>query len=170
MLGGLVEAKQAGTEYTPLVEGNLVRQSIDGQNNTKQAGQTYREFEEWERAELIRNLVRDLSRCDKRIQDTMIALAEDADEEYGSCQPLMSCAVAETLRNWISSSLPPVGPRNATCDSTTVVEAANALGANSARASKAAETATGRRMFTGMESFPRTAGSAWNRTVLRTDG
>ena len=33
--------------------------------------------------ELISNLVSDLSRCDQRIQDKMIALAEEADEEYG---------------------------------------------------------------------------------------
>ncbi len=83
ILGGLKEAEQIGKEYTPKVEGNLVRESIDRQSNTKQAGETYRNFEEWERDELISNLVGDLSQCDKRIQDKMIALAEEADEEYG---------------------------------------------------------------------------------------
>lgn len=83
LLGGLVEAEQAGKEYTPHVEGKLVRQSIDRQSNTKQAGETYRMFEQWERDELIANLVADLSRCDVRIRNKMIALAEEADEEYG---------------------------------------------------------------------------------------
>lgn len=83
ILGGLQEAKQPGTEYTPYIQGKLVRESIDRQNNTKQAGETYRRFEEWERAELITNLVTDLSRCDKRIQEKMLALAHEADEEYG---------------------------------------------------------------------------------------
>ena len=49
ILGGLKEAKQVGKEYTPHIEGNLVRESIDRQSNTKQAGETYRMFEEWER-------------------------------------------------------------------------------------------------------------------------
>ncbi|RLL41289.1 catalase [Oceanobacillus piezotolerans] len=82
-LGGLKEAEQVGKEYTPHVEGNLVRESIERNDNTKQAGETYRRFEQWEKDELINNLVNDLAGCDKRIQDKMIALAEEADEEYG---------------------------------------------------------------------------------------
>ncbi|XKE80806.1 catalase [Oceanobacillus kapialis] len=83
VLGGLQEAEQTGKEYTPKVEGNLVRQSIDRNDNTKQAGETYRQFKDWEKDELIGNLVGDLSQCDQRIQDKMVALAEEADEEYG---------------------------------------------------------------------------------------
>jgi catalase len=83
ILGGLKEAKQYGTEHTPHVEGKLVRESIDRTNDTKQAGDTYRRFEQWEKAELISNLVADLSRCDQRIQEKMMAYAEEADEEYG---------------------------------------------------------------------------------------
>lgn len=82
-LGGLKEAEQTGKEYTPWIEGNLVRESIDRDDNTKQAGETYRRFEQWEKDELISNLVGDLSSCAKVIQDNMIALAEAADEEYG---------------------------------------------------------------------------------------
>jgi len=82
-MGGLKEAKQAGKEHTPHVEGNLVRESIDRNDNTKQAGDTYREFEDWEKDELINNLVGDLAICPKDIQEKMIALAEQADEEYG---------------------------------------------------------------------------------------
>jgi catalase len=83
ILGGLQEAEQSGKEYTPYIEGHLVRESIDRRNDTKQAGETYRRFADWEKDELINNLVNDLSRCDKRIQEKMIALAEEADEEYG---------------------------------------------------------------------------------------
>lgn len=83
MLNGLKEATQTAKEHTPLVEGNLVRESIDRQNNTKQAGETYRNFEQWERDELLENLIRDLAVCNSAIQEAMIALAEEADEEYG---------------------------------------------------------------------------------------
>lgn len=83
VLGGLQEDRQDAPEHTPWVEGHLVREPIDRQNNTKQAGETFRWFEEWEKADLISNLVGDLSQCDQQIQDKMIALAEEADEEYG---------------------------------------------------------------------------------------
>ncbi|MFJ7827769.1 catalase [Psychrobacillus sp. NPDC096623] len=83
ILDGLKEATQVGKEYTPMIKGNLVRESIDRQSNTKQAGETYRQFEQWEKTELIANLVNDLSACDPRIQEKMIALAEEADEDYG---------------------------------------------------------------------------------------
>ena len=83
ILDGLHEAEQTGKEYTPMIKGNLVRESIDRQNNTKQAGETYRNFEQWEKTELLSNLINDLSKCDQRIQDKMISLAEEADEEYG---------------------------------------------------------------------------------------
>ncbi|WP_445669218.1 catalase [Margalitia sp. FSL K6-0131] len=82
-MGGLKEAEQVGKEFTPHVEGNLVRESIDRNDNTKQAGETYRQFEDWEKDELINNLVNDLAICPKDIQDKMIALAEQADDEYG---------------------------------------------------------------------------------------
>ncbi|MFC3041723.1 catalase [Virgibacillus xinjiangensis] len=83
ILGGFQEAEQSGKEYTPEVKGKLVRETIDREENTKQAGETYRMFEDWEKDELISNLVGDLSECDQRIQDKMVELAESADEEYG---------------------------------------------------------------------------------------
>lgn len=82
-LGGLKEAEQKGKEYEPRIEGNLVREHIDRNDNTKQAGETFRAFEDWEKDELIGNLVGDISQCKQIIQDKMIALAEEADEEYG---------------------------------------------------------------------------------------
>ncbi|MBP2239593.1 catalase [Cytobacillus eiseniae] len=82
-MGGLKEAVQAGKEYTPHFEGNLVRESIDRNDNTKQAGETYRGFDQWEKDELINNLVNDLTICPSDIREKMIALAEQADDEYG---------------------------------------------------------------------------------------
>lgn len=82
-LGGLEEAEQTRKEHHPKVEGKLVRESIVRDNNTKQAGETFRSFESWEKDELIKNLVGDVSECEQAIQDNMIALAEAADEEYG---------------------------------------------------------------------------------------
>ncbi|MBO1913738.1 hypothetical protein J4G37_54105, partial [Microvirga sp. 3-52] len=83
ILGGLKESEQSSKEHAPHVEGNLVRESIERQSNTKQAGETYRMFKQWEIDDLISNLVADLSNCDQRIRDKMIALAEAADAEYG---------------------------------------------------------------------------------------
>ncbi|MFC0015149.1 MULTISPECIES: catalase [Allobacillus] len=83
ILGGYEEAEPYGKDHEPYVEGNLTRESIERTSNTKQAGETFRQFEEWEKAELISNLVNDLSVCDQRIQDRWMELAEEADDEYG---------------------------------------------------------------------------------------
>ncbi len=83
MLGGLKEAGHVDKPYTPMIQGKLVKESIDRENNFGQAGDTYRGFEQWEKTELISNLINDLSKCDQRIQDTMISYAEQADDEYG---------------------------------------------------------------------------------------
>jgi len=82
-LNGLKEAPRAGKEYTPRYEANLVRQKIDRTNDFKQAGETYRNFEEWEREDLISNLSNTLAACDKRIQDKMIEHFTLADKDYG---------------------------------------------------------------------------------------
>ena len=83
LLGGLKEAKQTGKEYTPYIEGNLVRAPLDRTNDTKQAGETYRKFEKWEQDDLILNLTTDLAKCAPAIQETMIRYAEQADADYG---------------------------------------------------------------------------------------
>ncbi|CEH31005.1 Catalase [Aneurinibacillus migulanus] len=82
-IGGLKEAKQPGTEYTPHIEGNLVRQKIDRTNDFKQAGERYRLLEDWEKEELVSNLVGALGSCRKVIQDKMVQLLTKCDEEYG---------------------------------------------------------------------------------------
>ncbi|MFA9458462.1 catalase [Halalkalibacter sp. AB-rgal2] len=82
-LGGLDEAENPGVEHTPYVEGNVKRQSIDRTNDFAQAGETYRRFTDFERDELIKNLVNNLSTCDERIQQQMIENFTKADPEYG---------------------------------------------------------------------------------------
>lgn len=82
-VGGLKEAQQEGKEHQPHYEGKLVREKIDRTNDFKQAGERYRWFEDWERDELISNLVNTLAPCDQRIQDKMVELCTKCDEDYG---------------------------------------------------------------------------------------
>ncbi|GGK85031.1 catalase [Rufibacter glacialis] len=82
-LGNIKEAPKTGKDYTPRYEANLVRQKIDRTNDFKQAGETYRNFQDWERDDLITNLVNTLATADKRIQDKMIEHFTLADEDYG---------------------------------------------------------------------------------------
>ncbi|MBA5713456.1 catalase KatX [Bacillus subtilis] len=83
IMGGLKEAKQDGKDHTPHIEGDVKREAIDRTNNFGQAGETYRRFTEFERNELITNLVNTLSTCRKEIQDQMIENFTKADPDYG---------------------------------------------------------------------------------------
>ncbi|WP_232725450.1 catalase KatX [Bacillus sp. FJAT-44742] len=83
IIGGLQEADQAGKEHTPYVEGELKRESIDRTNNFGQAGETYRRLSDFERNELISNLVDTLKPCREEIQNQMIENFKKADPEYG---------------------------------------------------------------------------------------
>ncbi|MCS1350461.1 catalase [Mechercharimyces sp. CAU 1602] len=82
-LNKLKEAPPAGKEYTPMISGQLVREPIDRQNNFKQAGETYRAFDQWEKDELISNMVDKLCECRQEIRDKMIGMIKQCDEEYG---------------------------------------------------------------------------------------
>ncbi len=82
-VGGLETAERPGKEYTPMYQARLVREKIERQNNFKQAGDTYRNFEAWERDELIFNLVDAISGCTRQIQDKMLDLFTQCDEDYG---------------------------------------------------------------------------------------
>ncbi|MBV9848143.1 MAG: catalase [Armatimonadetes bacterium] len=81
--GGLQQAEPAGQPHTPAVQGNLVRQAIDRQNPYKQAGERYRAFEDWERDELISNLVGALKQCNPDIQERMVHHLTQCDADYG---------------------------------------------------------------------------------------
>jgi catalase len=92
IIGVLKEAKNPGKEHEPYIEGNLKREPISRENNFGQAGETYRRFNDWERDELISNLVSALSSCRTEIQDRMIEMCTKCDEDYGR-------RVAEGLKN-----------------------------------------------------------------------
>lgn len=82
-LGGLKEAPKTGNDHTPSYSANLVRQKIDRTNDFKQAGERYRTFEDWEREDLISNLVGELTNANQVIQDKMIDLFTKCDADYG---------------------------------------------------------------------------------------
>jgi catalase len=82
-MNGLKEVPRTYPDNQPYIAGNLMRQPIDRTNNFKQAGERYRTFEDWERDDLINNLVDALSGAQKNVQDNMIALFSQCDEDYG---------------------------------------------------------------------------------------
>jgi catalase len=82
-LNGLKEAPKAGKDHTPHYDAQLVRQKIDRTNDFKQAGERFRAFEDWERNDLILNLVNTLAPAQKHIQEKMIELFTKCDPEYG---------------------------------------------------------------------------------------
>ena len=84
MLGGYEEAsKGVLPPHRPKYNAEAMSAPIDRPNNYGQAGNTYREFEDWERDELIKNLSEALAVCDKRIQEAMIEHFTKADKDYG---------------------------------------------------------------------------------------
>lgn len=77
------EAPPAGKPHTPHVSGNVVREAISRTNDYGQAGDRYRSFEQWERDDLILNLVSALGACDEGTQQRMIEHFTRCDAEYG---------------------------------------------------------------------------------------
>jgi catalase len=61
----------------------VVRQEISRTNNYGQAGARYRAFQQWERDELISNLVGALKQCDRDVQERMVDHLTQCDTEYG---------------------------------------------------------------------------------------
>lgn len=82
-LNGLNETDISRKDYTPHVEGNLVYESIERTNDFKQAGETYRAFDDVERDDLINNLVSKLKSCHEKTQKNMIDMCTKADQNYG---------------------------------------------------------------------------------------
>lgn len=84
MLGGFVEAhEESRPPHRPTYNAEAMSAPIDRPNNYGQAGETFRQFEDWEREELINNLSEALAVCDSRIQEAMIEHFTKADEDYG---------------------------------------------------------------------------------------
>ncbi len=82
-MNNLKEAEMSGKPHTPYTEGEVKKEAIDRQNPYRQAGETFRKFKEWEKDELIKNLVDNLIPCKTEIQEEMIAHFKKCDEEYG---------------------------------------------------------------------------------------
>ncbi|UBU11814.1 catalase [Nonomuraea gerenzanensis] len=78
---GLREARYPHPdEVGPVITGRLTRKRIPRTNDYVQAGQRYLLMEEWERDDLVTNLVANLKQCDRPIQERMVwhfLLAED---------------------------------------------------------------------------------------------
>lgn len=70
---GLREAdKPAHAEQGPLIEGRLTRARIERTNDYQQPGERYLLSEQWEKDELVANLVGNLKQCDREIQERMV--------------------------------------------------------------------------------------------------
>lgn len=84
-LNGLKESTrpEGHKDHEPEYHAKLVRQSIDRPNNYGQAGQTYRDFEDWERNDLILNMTNTLASAAKIIQDKMIEHCTQCDADWG---------------------------------------------------------------------------------------
>jgi len=83
VLGGLREAQQYAAPHEPYYEAKLVRRKLERTNDFGQAGDTFRAFSDWEKDELIANLVNALKVCDPKIQAQMINHFSQADADYG---------------------------------------------------------------------------------------
>ena len=101
-LGGLNEAPKKGKDYTPHYNAALIREKISRQNNFSQAGDTYRNFEDWEKQDLINNLVSTLAPVKQHIQEKMVDLFTQCDAEYGQ-------RVAEGLKKFKETNTTPGG-------------------------------------------------------------
>jgi catalase len=82
-LNGLKESPAQGPDHQPSYSARLVRQTIDRTNNFGQAGDRYRQHEDWERDDLINNMVGALADAEKVIQDQMIELCTNCDPDWG---------------------------------------------------------------------------------------
>ncbi len=71
--GGLREGQYpTHDEQGPVVQGRLTRKRIPRTEDYRQAGERYQLSEQWEKDDLVRNLVDALSQCDRPIQERMV--------------------------------------------------------------------------------------------------
>jgi catalase len=84
-IGGLQEApKPAHEEQGPVLEGRLTRARLPRTNDYQQAGERYQLSEQWEKDDLVANLVDALSQCDRPIQERMVWHWFMCDDELGA--------------------------------------------------------------------------------------
>jgi len=84
ILGGLREAEYpTHDEQGPEITGRLTRKRIPRTDDYTQAGQRYLLSEQWEKDDLVANLIDGLSQCDRSIQDRMVWHLFMAEDELG---------------------------------------------------------------------------------------
>ena len=84
ILGGLREDQHpVHDEQGPEISGRLTRKRILRTNDYQQAGERYLLSEEWEKDDLVTNLVGALSQCDRPVQERMVWHWFMAEDELG---------------------------------------------------------------------------------------
>ncbi|GAA4753118.1 catalase [Modestobacter marinus] len=84
ILGGLREAEYpTHDEQGPEINGRLTRKRIERTDDYTQAGQRYLLSEQWEKDDLVANLIANLSQCDRPIQERMMWHLFMVEDELG---------------------------------------------------------------------------------------
>jgi catalase len=84
ILGGLSEAsKPSHDQQGQEIRGRVIRARIPRTNDYKQAGERYLSSEQWERDEVVANLIDGLSQCDRAIQERMVWHLLMVEDELG---------------------------------------------------------------------------------------
>jgi catalase len=73
----------AGTPYPHRIEGEVTRQKIRLTDDFTQAGERYRSLSKMDQKHLVDNLVADLLKIDRPIQQRMVGNLTNADPELG---------------------------------------------------------------------------------------
>jgi catalase len=82
-LGGLTEAPRSGADYEPEISGKLTRSKIARTNDYAQAGERYRTMPDWEREDLVLNMIDLLGQCERQVQERMVDHLTRCDADYG---------------------------------------------------------------------------------------
>jgi catalase len=82
--GGLQEAQRTAPDYEPEISGRLTRSQIERTYDFAQAGERYRTMPDWEREDLVGNMVTLLGQCERQIQERMVELFANCDPDYGT--------------------------------------------------------------------------------------
>ncbi|CAN5856301.1 catalase [soil metagenome] len=82
--GGPQEADPSGPDYEPEISGRLTRSTIERTNDFAQAGERYRTMPDWEREDLVANMVALVGQCERQIQERIVGLFAQCDPDYGA--------------------------------------------------------------------------------------
>jgi catalase len=82
-LGGLAEAEPSGADYEPEISGRLMRRKLARTNDYAQAGERFRTMPDWERDDLVANMIDLLGQCERQIQERMVSHFTQCDPDYG---------------------------------------------------------------------------------------